>query len=155
MKIAIVVYSQTGNTRKFAEIIEKKLKSKKHATDLFDLKVTGDVHPGAKNFKISNSPDISSYDTVLIGTPVWAFSSAPVIPAFLKNTDLKGKKVLPFVTMGFPFKVLGGTRAISVLSKAAANNGAEVLPGSIVTKLFHNYMAMMLSEGEKICDRLK
>ncbi len=42
--------------------------------------------------------DISEYDTVFIGYPVWATTIPQAIRAFINNYDLSGKTVIPFCT---------------------------------------------------------
>ena len=42
--------------------------------------------------------DISAYDTVFIGYPVWATDAPQAVLSFLKEYDLSGKKVIPFCT---------------------------------------------------------
>ena len=47
--------------------------------------------------KIEN---ISSYDVVFIGYPIWVETAAPPIRSFLPTHDLAGKTVVPFCTSG-------------------------------------------------------
>ncbi len=42
--------------------------------------------------------DISAYDTVFIGYPVWATDVPQAVLSFLKEYDLSGKTVIPFCT---------------------------------------------------------
>lgn len=42
--------------------------------------------------------DLNQYDEIIIGTPVWWCSIAPVIRTFLSENDLSNKKVIPFAT---------------------------------------------------------
>ena len=35
--------------------------------------------------------DLSKYDEIIIGTPVWWYRPAPVVRAFLKKYDLSGR----------------------------------------------------------------
>ena len=44
--------------------------------------------------------DISSYDTVIIGYPIWWGTMPRIINTFLDTCDLSGKTVLPFCTSG-------------------------------------------------------
>jgi len=43
-------------------------------------------------------PDVSQYDTVYIGGPVWWGTYPRVMFTFFKNCDLNGKTLIPFVT---------------------------------------------------------
>lgn len=44
--------------------------------------------------------DLSKYDEVILGTPVWWYTFAPAMHTFLKENDLSGKTVYPFATNG-------------------------------------------------------
>lgn len=43
-------------------------------------------------------PDVSGYDVVLIGSPVWNSRAPMIMSTFIDRVDLAGKVVLPFVT---------------------------------------------------------
>lgn len=45
-------------------------------------------------------PDISGYDTIYLGLPIWGETAPPIIRSFLKNHDLSGKTLRPFITHG-------------------------------------------------------
>lgn len=45
-------------------------------------------------------PDMSQYDTVLIGFPVWWYVEPRIVDTFLDACDLSGKTVIPFATSG-------------------------------------------------------
>lgn len=57
--------------------------------------------------------------------------------------DLQKKKVLPFVTMGFPFAGMGGKAAIKHMSKAIAEKNGNALPGIIIPKMFRKFDLLM------------
>lgn len=43
-------------------------------------------------------PDLSEYDTILVGSPIWATRLPMILHTFLEGVDLAGKRVLPFAT---------------------------------------------------------
>lgn len=45
-------------------------------------------------------PDISTYDRILIGFPIWWGVSPKIILSFLDKIDCKDKKIYPFATSG-------------------------------------------------------
>lgn len=47
---------------------------------------------------VSSDLDISQYDTVFIGYPVWATNAPQAIFTFLSQYDLSGKTIIPFCT---------------------------------------------------------
>ena len=107
-KILVVYFSYTGNTRKIANLIKEKLNC-----DILELKP---VTPYSTDYQTvvdeeqrlegaNHMPeiqdinvDLKSYDTVVIGTPVWWYREAPVVRTFLNKYDLSGKNIYLFAT---------------------------------------------------------
>ena len=44
--------------------------------------------------------DMSQYDTVFVGFPMWWYREPSIIDTFMEAYDLSGKKVVPFATSG-------------------------------------------------------
>jgi flavodoxin len=107
-KILIAYFSQSGNTKKLAGMIQEQV-----GGDLLEL--TADKVP---------SVDLCSYDTVFIGTPNWSATMTAPVKAYLCSCDLSGKKVVPFCTHG-----MGGLQNV-------ADDIAKLCPNSTVTKSF-------------------
>lgn len=79
----------------------------------------GEIPALKKELKV----DLSRYDTVFLGYPIWFGTYAPPIAALIKEYDFAGKKIIPFCTFGS-----GGLGAsIEHLKKALPQ--AEILPG--------------------------
>ena len=66
-----------------------------------------------------NDLDISAYDTVFIGYPVWATSVPQAVVSFMNKYDLSGKTVIPFCTHD-------GYGAGSSYKQVAETSGAAV-----------------------------
>ena len=60
--------------------------------------------------------DMSQYDTVLLGFPVWWGREPSVVDTFIDENDLSGKKVIPFCTSGSG-DCAGATERITALCK--------------------------------------
>ena len=45
-------------------------------------------------------PDMSQYDTILVGFPIWWYMEPRIVDTFLDSCDLSGKTVIPFATSG-------------------------------------------------------
>lgn len=45
-------------------------------------------------------PDMSQYDTILVGFPIWWYVEPRIVDTFLDSCDLSGKTVIPFATSG-------------------------------------------------------
>lgn len=67
-------------------------------------------------------PDVSGYDTVLLGCPVWNVQTPMIMRTFVEGVDLTGKTVHPFVS----FAVSGMGRVRS--------DYTDLLPGVTVTE---------------------
>lgn len=148
MQIGVIIHSKTGTTLKFAELIASKLTEGNHSVDLVELKTAEPVSAGSakqkNSIRIVNLPDCAKYEALLLGGPVWGFAASPVIIDCIEILQgIAGKKILPFVTMGFPLPGMGGKQAVKSMSNAAAKAGAIVLPGLIITKMFHDYYTDM------------
>lgn len=49
---------------------------------------------------ITDIPDLSAYDVISLGYPVWAQDMPVFVAQFMKQCDVTGKTVIPFVTYG-------------------------------------------------------
>lgn len=108
MKSLIVFYSLEGHTKLIANIIRDEL-----GCDILELKPEKEVPKrGFRKFlwggksvifkekpKLKNkNPDLKEYDTIFIGTPIWASSYAPPVNTFITDNEIKGKNVLIFAS---------------------------------------------------------
>ncbi|MEI3410772.1 MAG: flavodoxin [Clostridia bacterium] len=107
-KKLVVYYSYTGHTKMIAKRIEEKL-----GCDILEIKP---IIPYSTNYQTvvnkeqnnessNKTPqiekidkDLKKYDEIIIGSPVWWYTIAPVIRTFLKQNDLSGKTIKPFAT---------------------------------------------------------
>ena len=103
LKILIVYYSLTGNTKFIAEAIAESINS-----DILEVKPVKELNAegGSKYFwggyqaTMKKKPKLKpfdidplEYDLIFIGTPVWAWTYSPPIRSFLSKYDLTGKSV--------------------------------------------------------------
>jgi len=111
MKSALIVYfSFDGNTKLIAEKIGETLNadvvelktSKKYPTEGIGKYFWGgkSVVFGDKPTLINESIDLSGYETIIIGTPVWAGSFAPPIRSFVNDYKIVNKKIAIFASHG-------------------------------------------------------
>ncbi len=49
---------------------------------------------------IAGTIDVSGYDTILLGFPVWWYVEPRIVDAFLDSCVLSGKTIVPFATSG-------------------------------------------------------
>ncbi|NLD91034.1 MAG: hypothetical protein GX639_00050 [Fibrobacter sp.] len=141
MNVAIVIYSKSGTTFTVARKIASLFTDAKINCDIIRLESKDILRPRLKNIAISTKVNLENYDTVIFGTPVWAFTAAPVVPSFLNTKPvLSGKKVLNFITMGFSLRFLGGNSAQRLLDVLTLECGATVIKngGIISQSSMHN-----------------
>lgn len=56
--------------------------------------------PKARPAMAQPSPDMSRYDTLYLGFPIWWDLPPRIIQTFIEQTALKGKTIIPFATSG-------------------------------------------------------
>lgn len=70
--------------------------------------------------------DISAYDTVYVGFPIWWYIAPTIINTFLEKYDWNGKKIVLFATSGGS----GWGKTVEKLKDSC--KGAEIVEGKIV-----------------------
>jgi flavorubredoxin len=131
MSVCIVYHSETGNTKKVAEYVAKATGATLiPVRDLADYnKITmylfGIPRARAGDKAAIEPPmiDVSAFDLVVVGSPVWAWKPTPAANAAIAAlTGCEGKKGIVFITSG------GGPRdALEVMKKALARRGLKVV----------------------------
>ena len=66
----------------------------------------------------SAPPDISGFDRIFIGFPIWWYVEPRIIDTFLESLDLEGKEVVAFATSGGS-GIAGAERRMKALCPAA------------------------------------
>jgi len=106
MKNLVVFYSRTGITKKVADYLARSMGC--DLEEIVDLKdrrgpkgylVGGKDAATKKLTEIEESKkDLAVYDTVIIGTPVWAFTMTPAVRTYIQKNKEQFKKVAFFCT---------------------------------------------------------
>lgn len=113
-KILVAYFSPTGTTKRAAQDIAKALEA-----DLYEIRpktpyTSGDLNwmdkhsrstvemndPASRPAMAGDVPDVSGYDTVFLGFPIWWYVEPKIVDTFLESCDLSGKRVIPFATSG-------------------------------------------------------
>lgn len=140
MKILIVYYSLSKITKKVVEILKDRL-SENFSVDTFEIVTQPPLTEKTitKKFEIISTPFLDNYDFIFIGGPVWAFGLNYPILKYLENIkDVQNKKFFLFVTMGFPFKFMGGERALKTMENIIRDKKGIVIKKFCFNRLFHN-----------------
>ena len=114
MKRSLVAYfSASGVTAKLAERLVAAV-----GADIFEIKPEEPYTHADLNWMNKNSrssvemadrgcrpalavkPDISGYDVIFVGFPVWWYREPSIIDTFMESADFTGKTVVPFCTSG-------------------------------------------------------
>lgn len=72
--------------------------------------------------------DVSAYDEILIGFPIWWYVAPTIINTFLESHDFTGKKIILFATSGGS----GFGNAVKELQPSAP--GAEIVEGKLLNR---------------------
>lgn len=133
MKIGLIIYSHTGNTRTVAQKVAENLTEAGHEVKIEEIAISGQTPAQADKFKLTEIPAVEDYEVIILGAPVQAFALNPVMKAYLEQLpSLRNKKVILFVTKQLPMLWVGGTGAINAMKKACEAKEAEVMGSQIV-----------------------
>ncbi|MFC6338105.1 flavodoxin [Pseudomonas sp. CCM 7891] len=106
----VAYFSRSGSTRVVAGLIQRAL-----GTDLFEIRPAAaypedylkTVEQARQERDAGYEPPLEAmisnmtlYDTVFLGFPIWGETTPPVIRAFMSEHDLSGKTLIPFITHG-------------------------------------------------------
>ena len=132
-KVLVLYYSLTSNTKTVAQEIATRLNADIEEivpVEAYDTAFQATIERCMKDREQGIMPeikpiasDLSKYDVIFVGYPVWFGTFAPPIGTFLTQTDLSGKKIVPFCTFGS-----GGLES-SMKDLAEKQPNAEILPG--------------------------
>jgi len=137
-KTLVAYYSRTGNTAVLAEKIANAT-----GADIFKIETVDANHYPADYTQttkiaqdeikkdavvaINTTPDLTEYETIFIGTPVWWGTMSIPVKSFLHENDMNGKTIVPFATHG------GGGAGSAFTDITTASNGANSLSGLAVS----------------------
>ena len=69
--------------------------------------------------------DISKYDTIYLGFPIWWYIAPTIINSFLESYDFSGKKIILFATSG------GSDFGKTLINLKSSAVGAEIIEGKV------------------------
>ena len=114
MKTLVAYFSASGETARLAQTIAQAAGAELYeiqpeqpytAADLnwHDDQSRSSVEmrdPACRPAIAGDAPDLTAYDTVFVGFPIWWGVEPRVVDTFLESRDLTGKTVIPFATSG-------------------------------------------------------
>jgi flavodoxin len=149
MKIGLMYYSRTGNTKQVAKTLEEKLKEKNAEVDLIEIEhikrpgflTAGKAATKQLELPIKNTDfDMGKYDVILAGSPTWNKRPSPFIITFInKAENMKGKKIAIFSTGMSPINTRDQFKEIikNNLEKAGL-------------KTFDSFLALQFTRGKLV-----
>ena len=135
-KILVAYFSASGVAERVAEKLARAA-----GADLFEIKpevpyTSADLNYMDKKSRssvemndrscrpaIADRTEISIYDTVFVGFPIWWYREPSIIDTFMEQYDFSGRKVVPFCTSG------GSGLGPSGSNMQALAPGAKVVAG--------------------------
>ena len=137
MKSIVIYYSETGNTEKVAHAIASGLGA--------ELKRVEEVKP----------QDISGYDLICLGTPVYGFSPSKIVKKFIAAMpNLPGKRSATFCTV----HAVGSGRTLRIMKEAIEAKGMSFIGGFYckgVSRLVGNFGPRIFNKGRPDEEDLK
>ena len=113
-KALVAYFSASGVTKKLAQTLAEAI-----GADLFEIEpkvpyTRADLNwmdkqsrstiemqnPSSRPEIAEGGPDLSGYDTIFVGFPIWWYIAPTIVNTFLESCDLTGKTVVPFATSG-------------------------------------------------------
>lgn len=102
--VLIAYFSHTGNTKEAAELIAghtggdlAEIKRTEEYEDL-NTEAEDEINEGARPEITVSVDNVSAYDTIFVGYPIWFDEAPAMIATFLESYDFDGKTIVPFCT---------------------------------------------------------
>ena len=141
-KTLVAYFSASGVTKKAAEKLASAAKTDiyeikpavpytKADLNWIDKKSRSSVEMGNKSFRpeiVKDDLDLSQYDTILVGFPIWWYVAPTIINTFLESYDFAGKKIVLFATSGGS----GFGNTVKELKPSAPE--AEIVEGKLLNR---------------------
>ena len=142
-KVLVAYFSASGVTAKVADRLSKAI-----GADLFEIKpaqpyTNADLDWTNKKSRssvemddrssrpaIANKvADMSQYDVVFVGFPIWWYREPSIIDTFMESYDFSGKQVIPFATSGGSGMGDSGSIMQKLAPKAKVDSGKRFSSG--------------------------
>lgn len=121
--VARMIQEQTGGEIHLIETAEPYSADFQEVVDDNHAEMNQDALPELKDSAL----DMSTYDTIFIGYPIWATDAPRAVFSFLAEYDLSGKTVIPFCTHdGYGSGSSFGNIAAEVPNAAAVMEGLSI-----------------------------
>ena len=133
MKTGIIIHSRTNNTATVGERLLKALRTGGQEASMERvMAVNEDGKPG-ETILLASTPDPAPYGFIVLGAPVHGFRLSLVMHTYLSQlAELRGRKIVCFVTQSFPKPWMGGKQALRQLVTHAERLGGTVVLSAVI-----------------------
>lgn len=139
-KKLVAYFSASGNTAKKAELlaqtaggdlyeIKPEVTYSKEDLDWTNKSSRSSIEMNDKSIRpaiIKDNLNLSDYDVIFLGFPIWWYVAPTIINTFLESYDFSGKKIILFATSGSS----GFGNTIEELKPSASNS--EIVEGLVL-----------------------
>ncbi|MBR1919718.1 MAG: hypothetical protein IJ831_08845 [Spirochaetales bacterium] len=107
MKCIVIYYSKSGKTEELAERIAADLSCPKVRIETEEsygnyvssiIRAGKELRKGVVSAVRTAVPDLSEYDVILLGYPIWYGSIPSFVSKFIADCNTAGKTIIPFAT---------------------------------------------------------
>lgn len=160
-RTAVVYFSRSGNTALAARHVAKRLDANIYALEVpgYELGLAGLAHSALDANARRNDPgklpditprtlDLKPFDTLWLGSPVWFYSPAPPLWAFVEHNRFDGQHVVLFNTFNSNFgdDQIAAFKAKVMERGAASFEHRAVLRGRMTRQLTPKEMLQAIDE---------
>lgn len=142
-KVLVAYFSASGVTRKAAEKlataaggdlfeIEPEVPYTSADLNWMDKKSRSSIEMSDKSSRpaiVKKPLDLSEYDSIFAGFPIWWYVAPAIINTFLESCDFSGKKIILFATSG------GSGFGNTVRELQVSAPGAQIVEGKILNRV--------------------
>ena len=134
----LIVYYPKGEVSKVSKRMQESFEKKKFKVTIKQIKLKEEMDirkqfKREKKLELSGMPkSISSYNIIIIGSPIVAFTSVPAVNAFIRSLPKASeKKVILYATgIGLPGK------AIKKMSSLLSMKGCKIIGSKVFSSIF-------------------
>ena len=137
-KKLVAYFSATGTTAKLAKTLADAVGAELFAIEPKEPYTQGDLNwldkharstvemnDAASRPELAGTIDLTAYDVIFVGFPIWWYVAPTIIQTFLESGDLTGKTIVPFATSG------GSAMGATNERLAPSCRGARLVEGKV------------------------
>ena len=116
----------------FVRLLQKRHTQRQTSIEMKDKKIRPEIK--------DNDIDMSQYDEIILGFPIWWYVAPTIVNTFLEKYDFSGKKIILFATSGGS----GFGNTVKELQPSAPNS--EIVEGKLLNRATKQEIADWIKE---------